>query len=162
MKYPPINLLNKHLLIGGFMKKVFGDNDEKTYQMHDRSPYLERLKAMKEENLHVCFGAHDDTSPVCRTCIYKDRCKTATLTKSMSDHQKAMEAAKPVDTEKSSLTLFVTEIEICDEIGNRDAKISLSDGDCVQVNIDTYHTLSSWRELSALVEQGMIQMGITT
>lgn len=130
MKYPPINLLNKHLLIGGFMKEKF----------------------------HECFGTHDDTQPGCRTCIYAHQCRSATQTKSISDHQKVMEAAKP--TEKNSLTLYVTEIEICDEIGNRDAKISLSDGDCVQVNIDTYHTLSSWRELSALVEQGMKKMGI--
>ena len=58
---------------------------------------------------------------------------------------------------------YITQIEIYDEDDcSEQAKLELEDGDCVKVKIDQHHTLHSWRELSALVEQGMIQMGLVS
>lgn len=58
---------------------------------------------------------------------------------------------------------YITEMELYDEIfpETRLAKLTLTDGDCVHVAMDNYHTVESWQELSAEIEKCLVKMGAT-
>ncbi len=58
---------------------------------------------------------------------------------------------------------YITEMELYDDDFPEKilAKLTLTDGDCVQVATDNYHTLESWQELSSEIEKCLIKMGAT-